>query len=217
MSWSNIAAAAIPAVIGAGTAIYGAQQNKKAANTVADAYGQAADQTQQSNDAALQYLREGRDQANQYLDPYRQAGLADYNTLRQQVGTSYQQSPGYQFARDEGIRAIDQGASARGLLGSGARLRELTRYGTGVANQDYNNWVSRLQGLAGVGQTATGQGASLAAQTGGQQAQTAMQGGNALSGLLTGQGQAQAQGQVGQANALLGGINQGIGLWSLLR
>jgi hypothetical protein len=188
--WGQI----IPAVIGAGTAIYGAQQQRAAANQVAGATRDAANQ---SNEATLRALA--------YSAPYREGGLQDYNALRQQVGSSFQASPGYQFAREEGIRAIDQAASARGMLGSGARLRELTRYGTGVANQEYGNWLSRLQNLASVGQTASGQAASLAQQSGQQQANLTLAG-----------GQAQAQGTVGQANALLGGVNQGIGLWSLM-
>lgn len=190
MSWGSI----VPAVIGAGTAIYGAQANRAAANQVANATRDAAGQQRDSTLEALAFSA-----------PYREGGLQDYNALRQQVGTSFQASPGYEFMRGEAMRAVDQNASARGLLGSGARLRELTRVGTGLANQEYQNWLSRLQGLAGVGQTASGQAASLAQQGGIQQA-----------GLTMAGGQAQAAGTVGQANALLGGINQGVGLWSLM-
>jgi len=217
MSWSSIASAAIPAAVGLGTAYIGAQANKQAAQQTADALGRGIDATSSGNADALAFLREGRDQANQDLAPYREAGLADYNTLRGLIGTDFRASPGYEFSRGEGIRAIDQAASARGMLGSGARLRELTRYGTGVADQEYQQWLNRVQALSGVGQTATGQAATLAASSGGQQAQTTQQGASALSGLLASQGQAQAQGTVGQANALLGGVNQGVGLWSLLR
>lgn len=217
MSWSSVISAAVPAVVGAGTAYLGQQANKQAAQQTANAIARGADTTAASTDAALQYLREGRDQARMDLAPYREGGAADYSALRSLIGTNYQQSPGYQFAFDEGQRAIDRGASARGMLGSGARARELVRYGTGMAQQDYGNWLSRLQGLASAGQAATGQGATLAAATGGQQASTAQQGGSALSNLLVQGGQAQAQGTVGQANALLGGVNQAAGLWSLLR
>jgi hypothetical protein len=190
MSWSSL----IPAAIGAGTAIYGASQNRAAANQVANATRDAAGQQRESTLEALALSA-----------PYREGGLQDYNALRQQVGTSFQASPGYEFMRGEAMRAVDQNASARGMLNSGARLRELTRVGTGLANQEYQNWLSRLQGLAGVGQAASGQAASLAQQGGIQQA-----------GLTMAGGQAQAQGTVGQANALLGGINQGVGLWSLM-
>jgi hypothetical protein len=43
------------------------------------------------------------------------------------------------------------------------------------------------------------------------------QGGNALANLAAQSGNTAAQGTVGQANALLGGLNQGLGVWSNLR
>lgn len=216
MSWSSIASAAIPALVGAGTAIYGANANKQAAGQVADAYGRAAQQTGDSNAAALDFLREGRDLSRGDLDPYRTGGAQDYGAYRDAVGTSFQASPGYEFAREEGIRGLDQAASARGMLGSGGRLRELMRYGTGVASQEYGNWLSRLQGLAGAGQAAAGSSASLAQGAGAQMAGAQQSGNATLAGLVTGQGQANAAGTVGTANALLGGVNQGVGLWSLM-
>ena len=48
-------------------------------------------------------------------------------------------------------------------------------------------------------------------------AQVNQQGGGALAGLTQQVGQAQAQGTVGTANALLGGVNTGLGIYSLLR
>lgn len=195
MSWSSILSAAIPAVAGLGSAFIGAQANRDAADQVAAATRAASQQTSDATQQAINFSA-----------PYREGGLADYNALRANVGHSFRASPGYQFAREEGIRAIDQAAGARGLLGSGARLRELTRYGTGVANQEYGNWLSRLQSLAGVGQAASGQAASLAQQGGQNQANFTLAG-----------GQAQAQGTTGVANALLGGLNQGVGLYGLLR
>jgi hypothetical protein len=216
MSWSSLASAAIPAVIGAGTAIYGAQQQGDAARRVADSYGRAADNTADSNEATLQFLRESRDLARNDLAPYRDAGAADYGAYRNAVGGTFQASPGYEFARSEGIRGIDQAASARGLINSGARARELMRYGTGVANAEYDRWANRLQGLAGVGQTAAGSSASLAQSGGQSMAGAQQQGTSALNALTIEQGTAQAQGTVGQANALLGGVNQGVGLWSLM-
>lgn len=191
MSWG----AAIGGLAGLASAGIGYLGQQQAARTAANAYRDASAQS----DAATQ-------QAIALSEPYRAAGLADYDAFRRNVGHSFQASPGYQFARGEGIRAIDQAASARGMLGSGGRLRELTRYGTGIADQEYNNWLSRLQSLASVGQAASGQAASLAQQGGQQRA-----------ALTVGGGQAAASGQVGQANALLGGLNQGLGIWALMR
>lgn len=213
MSWGALAGAALSA----GSGIYAANQQAKAARQVADATREAAQVQAQTNDGSIDFLRESRDLARNDLAPYRDAGLADYGAYRGAVGGSFQASPGYEFARAEGIRGIDQAASARGLINSGARARELMRYGTGVANQEYGNWMNRLQGLAGVGQTASGQTASLGQQAGQNMAALNQQGGGALANLAMQTGQANAQGTVGQANALLGGVNNGLGLWSLMR
>ena len=207
---------ALPAALGIGSALIGGSANRSAANTQAQATQQAADQSRQANLDSLAYLRESRDMGRGDLAPYRDAGLADYGTLRGQVGTQFQESPGYRFALQEGLQAIDRGASARGLLNSGARVREATRYGTGMASQEYGNWLSRLQALAGVGQTATGQSASLAANAGAQGAGIINQGGAQQAGLTMAGGQAQAAGTVNQANTTLGGVNQGLGLWALM-
>jgi hypothetical protein len=207
---------AIPAAIGLGSALIGSNASKKAADTAAASTAAASDATLQANRESLDYLREGRDLGRADLAPYQQAGLSDYYALRDNVGTSFQESPGYQFAVQEGVNAIDRGASARGLLNSGARLRELTRYGTGMANQEYNNWLSRLQSLAGVGQTATGQASSLAAQTGNMGAGLIQNAGNNVAQQTMQGGQAQASGQIGVANSTLGGIQQGVGLYALM-
>ena len=213
MSWG----AAIGGLAGLASAGIGYLGQQQAARTAANATRDAGAQTAAANDQAMAFLRESRDMARADMEPYRAAGLADYDAFRRNVGTTFQASPGYEFARGEGIRAIDQAAAARGMLSSGGRLRELTRYGTGVANQEYNNWLSRLQGLAGVGQAASGQTASLAAGTGGQGASLLQQGGAQQAGYTLAGGQAAASGQVGQANALLGGLNQGLGIWALMR
>lgn len=63
-------------------------------------------------------------------------------------------SPDYQFRLGEGNRAIEQSAAARGLLGSGSTLRDLTQYSQGLASSEYGNWFNRLAGIAGLGQTA---------------------------------------------------------------
>jgi len=60
--------------------------------------------------------------------------------------------PGYQFAFTEGQRAVQTSAAARGTLLTGGTLRALTRYGTGIADQNYGNMVNRFLSLADLGQ-----------------------------------------------------------------
>lgn len=184
----------LPAVAGLGSALIGSRSSRSAANTAAAAADRAAE-------AQLEMFRQNRED----LAPFREAGVRGLTRFEGELGPSFQQSPGYQFAFNEGARAIDQGASARGMLNSGARLRELTRYGQGIANQEHGNYMNRLAALAGIGQSATGQTAAL-----GQNAAAAA--GNAT---MAG-GQAQAAGGINATNALLGGLNQGIGLYGLM-
>jgi hypothetical protein len=65
---------------------------------------------------------------------------------------SYLESiPGYQFAKAEGINAIQKSAAARGTLLTGGTLRGITRFATGLADQTYGNQVQRFLSLADIG------------------------------------------------------------------
>ena len=86
-------------------------------------------------------------------------------------------NPGYNFQLQQGIQALDRSAAGSGLFGSGNAAMALNQYGQGLANQDYGNWLSRLQGLGAQGLTAA------AGQTGRQ---------GSLAGIDTGLGNAQA-------------------------
>ena len=77
------------------------------------------------------------------------------------MGT-FQQSPGYQWQLQQGLRGVDAGAAAAGMLRSGATIKGEETYGEGLANQDFSNYWNRLQQLSGSGLTAA-QGISNAA------------------------------------------------------
>ncbi len=62
---------------------------------------------------------------------------------------SYSGSPGFQFALDQGLDGVNRKMSAGGFNGSGNQLAELTKYGTGLAMQDYGNTLDRLGKLTG--------------------------------------------------------------------
>jgi hypothetical protein len=57
----------------------------------------------------------------------------------------FEADPGYEFRRNEGIRAMDASAAQRGQLLSGNQLKELQQYGQGLAAQEYQNWFNRFQ------------------------------------------------------------------------
>lgn len=114
-------------------------------------------------------------------------------------GTEYrgfQATPGYQFQMDQGTAAVNALAGARGGLNSGRTMQDLTTFGQGLANQEYNNYLNRLTGMSGSGQAAAG-----------AQANAATNAAAGVSNALSGIGNAQAAGAIGQANAWTGALN----------
>lgn len=101
--------------------------------------------------------------------------------------------PGYQFARDQGIKSIGNALGSKGL--TGAQSKGIARFVTGLADQTYGEQVNRLQNAATMGQNAS-------AQTGSAGVQTGQNVGQAYQGA----GQAIASGQVGSANAISSGL-----------
>ena len=191
-------------------------------------------------DRAAELQNEQFQQTRQDYAPYREAGYNALANLQRTAGNvpgafkfgagDYQADPGYAFRLSEGQKALDRQAAARGGLISGGALKAAQRYGQEMGSQEFGNAYNRAltsyntdvarenqlynrqAALAGIGQTATGQ----VAQAGQNYANTA---GN----LITGGAAAQAAGQVGQANAITGGLgtylnySQGNALTNALR
>lgn len=59
--------------------------------------------------------------------------------------TNLENQPGYQFARDQGLQAIDRSAASKGTLLTGGNLKDLAGFAGGVASQNYNSMFN--QGL----------------------------------------------------------------------
>lgn len=102
----------------------------------------------------------------------------------------FAKDPGYQFRMDEGQKALERSAAARGGLLSGGTGRALTRYGQDYGSQEYSNAYgrfnadrttrfNRLAAFAGVGQTATNTTAGLGANAASSIADLQTQAGNA--------------------------------------
>lgn len=141
-----------------------------------------------------------------------------YQLLGNNQAQQFQASPGYQYAVDQAMNQVQQSASARGLLESGAALRGMTDRAQGMASQEYNNWwnqqsqlygdyQNRLQGLAG-GSTGADQAYNLGQTLGGN----AMQTGSNLGSLFGSQGNAGLSGMAAaggaQANNIIGAGTQ---------
>lgn len=143
----------------------------------------------------------------------------------------YTQSPGYQFRLDEGMKAIERGAAARGRVDSGETMKALQQYGQGLAAQDYEafeqkqkadyyNYLAALSGQSG--QSAAGQAAGLGASSAAGAADIIGSGAKALGQGYATAGQQRASAFADQAKAqleasqqyqqsLLGGIGSIVG------
>jgi D-alanyl-D-alanine carboxypeptidase len=57
--------------------------------------------------------------------------------------------PGYQWMVDQAIDAVNRGASARGMTRSGNTMADTVARASGLAGQEYNNWLNNLsKGIA---------------------------------------------------------------------
>ena len=56
------------------------------------------------------------------------------------------QDPGYQFRLEEGQRALQQSAAAKGMLRTGNTWKDLQRYGQGMATAEYDKVYGRRRG-----------------------------------------------------------------------
>jgi hypothetical protein len=119
---------------------------------------------------------------------------SDWQTAQQNAFAKFRADPGYQFAFDEGQRALQSSAAARGILNSGATAKALTRYGQGVADQQYGNYFNRLASLAGIGQNATNSIAQIGQNSANTQGNAFMNAGNARASAYGGIGQSLNQG-----------------------
>ena len=139
---------------------------------------------------------------------------------------AFQNNPGYKFAQDQAIQAIDRNRAATGSLNSGGTNVDIANYVTGLANQGWNDYIKSLQPYLGYSVNTTGQqlqGANNLANvyTGlGNAQNAAYQGlGQGQAGLLTGQGNAAYGSAVGQGNAQAqadyANLNASQNLWNL--
>src|SRR5262245_22613680 len=113
----------------------------------------------------------------------------------------FMSSPGYQFALDEALRATERQRGSGGFQGSGNVLAALTDRASGLAQQDFGNYVQRLAPFLGyslgggqlLGGAYTGLGQDLATSLSNQ--------GNLAYNTQAGIGNAQASGILGAAAA----------------
>lgn len=95
---------------------------------------------------------------------------------------AFNNSPGYQFAIQQGDQAINRNAAAQGSLYTPQTMASLSQYNTGYASQNYNTYISQLMQSAGLGASGNQGLASGVTSTGGNISQLQQNQGNANAG-----------------------------------
>ncbi|MDN7654310.1 hypothetical protein QZM62_12735 [Burkholderia multivorans] len=203
-----------------------------AAQTQADAANRAADLQWQQYEQTRNDLAPYRDLGSSYVPQLKTAlqnpllsSTFTYGDFKAPTAAQAAETPGYQFTLQQGLKAAQNSASARGLGASGAALKGAEAYATGLADSTYGDTfsralssyttnrnnalgnfttnygvasdaVNRLLGIVGTGQNAAALTGSLGAQATGNVGNTIMAG-----------AASQAAGQVGAANAINSGLS----------
>ncbi len=232
------------AVGGVASSVIGSKASKKAASAqqqaAQTASGTQMDMFNRVRSDLAPYMAAGQIGSNRLLEliasPDFNKGYAQYTPYADFVpvtAENLEATPGYQFTRDQGMRATMNSASASGLTGSGAQARGIADYVTGLAQNTYNQQVQNRiaeynAGLSGhvqnymTGFNAYQSGiqnaynrllgvAQLGQNSAAQQANLGTQTAQTIGGNQMAAGNAAASGYIGAANALSGGLNTALG------
>lgn len=197
------------------------------------ASGSAADAQAAASAEQARVQKEMFDKQVELQAPFREAGLKGQNQLLDLLGLSGNTSaagygslaksfsgedmykdPGYAFRLNEGVKALDRSAAARGGLLGGNQLRGVTQFGQDYGSQEYQNAFNRfqaerqarlnpLQSLSGAAQTSANTLTNAAGNLGNVLGESAINAGNA-----------RASGYIGSANAISGAIGQGVNYYT---
>lgn len=92
----------------------------------------------------------GEQSAGTLMDQYNKL-INDPSSILSSLGKNYQQSPGYQFNKDQALSAASNAAAAGGMLGSPAHQQNAMDVATNLASKDYNDYLKNALGLFGTG------------------------------------------------------------------
>ena len=229
-------------VLGAGSSLFG---SSKAAEAQQAAAQQSADAQRYAADQSIAAQKEMYQQGRADLAPYREGGTTAQNQLMMLLGIGGDQTapgygkyardfgmsdfttdPGYQFRLEQGMRALNASAAAKGMGMSGANIKGATEYGQNLGSQEYQNAFNRyqtnrtaqlapLQSLYAGGQAAAAGSAAQAQGLGTSLGNTYTNLGQGLGQAAVAGGNAQASGYLNQANAVTNALNQGMSSYTM--
>lgn len=153
------------ALVGAAAGAYGASKSAGAAQDAASLQAAAANR-------ATDLQKSEYDQTRADQQPWRDAGVTALSGLsnpdfqKSFTAADFTADPGYQFRMDQGQKALERSAAAKGGLQSGGTMKAIADYGQNAASAEYQNAYNRfnqdrdsrfnkLSSIAGTGQVAT--------------------------------------------------------------
>lgn len=100
-----------------------------------------------------------------YFNPYIDAGrsalgqtqgqfgnlINDPSAMYNKIAGGYHQSPGFQWQMGQGMNAAGNAAASGGMAGSPQHQQQAATMAEGLANQDFQNYMSQALGLYGTG------------------------------------------------------------------
>lgn len=193
-----------PAIVAAGIGAVGAIGGGLIASSGAKS---AANAQAQSNAQGIAEQRRQFDLTRSDFKPYMDAGKTALPQIEDLLGLNgndksaaaieaLKSSPAYQSLYNNGQEAVLQNAAATGGLRGGNTQSSLANFGRDTLSSVISDQLSRLGGLAGMGQGATGSVAGLGANTA-----------NQISSLFQATGNARASSALTQAGIWSGVIN----------
>ena len=102
-------------------------------------------------------------QMEPFYSPYMTAGKGAMENLQNQnkglfsgdvqnqLGSSYKESPGYQFKLQQALGAGNNASAAGGMLGTPMHQQQSMDIANGLASQDYNDYIKNQMGLYNLG------------------------------------------------------------------
>lgn len=205
-----------------------------AADTQADAAREAARLQMETADKNRALSEKMYQEGVQRQSPWLQAGSEALGRLREGLGAGGQftrgfqfdqnQDPSYQWRFNQGQRALEAGAAARGGLFTGGQAQALQNYGQNAASQEYQNAFNRFQtergaqynmltGMSTVGQNAAAGAAAAGNQLAANNATLMSNAANLASGYNTQGANAQAAGQIQQGNQFSNLLGNAAGMY----
>jgi hypothetical protein len=148
----------IAALIGAGANLLGGWLGSNAATQASNTEAQAADKSIALQSATI---AQARADAAPWLDAGKKGldalmgelGLQTKNSDGTQFTSKFTAQPGYDFMQKEGEKGVVRNLKALGMSNSGAALKALTKFNSGLANSTYQQYLDRLSGVSTGGQS----------------------------------------------------------------